>query len=83
MTDFMVASLWSSRRSDAGGGPGGPSAVEHFARHGLTDPDAQEQIRQRANYFPNLVPAVPARSPRIMHGAQIRLGERAWRVIVG
>jgi len=83
MTDFMVASLWSSRRTEAGGGPGGQSAVEHFARHGLTDPDAQEQIRQRANYFPNLVPAVPARYTRIMHGDQIRIGERDWRVIVG
>jgi len=83
MTDFMVASLWSSRRTDAGAGPGGQSAVEHFARHGLTDPDAQEQIRQRANYFPNLVPAVPSRYTRIMDGDQVRIGGRDWRVIVG
>ncbi len=83
MTDFMVASLWSSRRGDAGGGPGGQSAVDHFARHGLTDPDAQEQIRQRANYYPNLVPAVPSRYTRILHGDQVRIGGRDWRVIVG
>ncbi|WP_332609146.1 MBL fold metallo-hydrolase [Achromobacter sp. ESBL13] len=83
MTDFMVASLWSSRRNEAGGGPGGQSAVEHFARHGLTDLDAQEQIRQRANYYPNLVPAVPARYTRIMHGDQVRIGDHDWRVIVG
>jgi len=83
MTDYMVASLWSSRRTDAGAGPGGQSAVEHFARHGLTDPDAQEQIRQRANYFPNLVPAVPSRYTRIMDGDQVRIGGRDWRVIVG
>jgi len=83
MTDYMVASLWSSRRTDAGAGPGGQSAVEHFARHGLTDPDAQEQIRQRASYFPNLVPAVPSRYTRIMDGDQVRIGGRDWRVIVG
>ncbi|MBD9423054.1 MBL fold metallo-hydrolase [Achromobacter sp. ACM04] len=83
MTDFMVASLWSSRRGEAGGGPGGQSAVDHFARHGLTDLDAQEQIRQRANYYPNLVPAVPARYTRILHGDAVRIGGRDWRVIVG
>lgn len=52
MTDFMVASLWSSRRGGDGVGPGGQSAVDHFARHGLVDPASQEQIRQRANYYP-------------------------------
>jgi glyoxylase-like metal-dependent hydrolase (beta-lactamase superfamily II) len=83
MTDFMVASLWSSRRGDAGAGPGGQSAVDHFARHGLTDPDAQEQIRQRANYYPNLVPAMPLRYTRILHGDAVRIGGRDWRVIVG
>ncbi|PTW90026.1 Zn-dependent hydrolase [Achromobacter mucicolens] len=83
MTDYMVASLWSSRRTDAGAGPGGQSAVEHFARHGLTDPDSQEQIRQRASYYPNLVPAVPSRYTRIMDGDQVRIGGRDWRVIVG
>lgn len=83
MTDFVVASLWSSRRSEEGGGPGGQAAVEHFARHGLTDPDAQEQIRQRASYYPNLVPQVPSRYTRIMDGDQVRIGGRDWRVIVG
>ena len=52
MTDFMVASLWSSRRGGDGVGPGGQSAVDHFARHGLVDPASQEQIRQRAITIP-------------------------------
>lgn len=83
MTDFMVASLWSSRRNDAGGGPGGQSAVDHFARHGLIDPQARAQIRQRANYFPDLVPAMPTCYTRIMHGDSVRIGAQDWRVIVG
>ena len=81
MTDFMVASLWSSRTD--GDGPGGQSAVDHFARHGLVDPAAQAQIRERANYYPNLVPAMPGHYARIMHGDQLRIGGRPWRVIVG
>lgn len=72
MTDFMVASLWS-RRTD-GGASGGQAAVEHFARHGLTDTDAQEQIRQRAGYYPNLVSAVPSRYTRLLHGDEVAIG---------
>lgn len=81
MTDFMVASLWS-RRTD-GGASGGQAAVEHFARHGLTDTDAQEQIRQRAGYYPNLVSAVPSRYTRLLHGDEVAIGGHPWRVIVG
>lgn len=81
MTDFMVASLWSSR--SGGSGAGGEGAVAHFARHGLTDPAAQEQIRQRAGYYPSLVPAMPARYTRIMDGDLIRIGGHDWRAIVG
>lgn len=83
MTDYMVASLWSSRRSDNGAGPGGQRTVDHFARHGMTDLAAQEQIRQRAGYYPGLVPAVPSRYTRVLHGDVVRIGGRGWRVIVG
>ncbi|OZI77080.1 MBL fold metallo-hydrolase [Bordetella genomosp. 12] len=81
MTDYMVASLWSSRAG--GSGAGGAGAVAHFARHGLTDPAAQEQIRQRAGYYPNLVPGMPARFTRVMDGDLIRIGGHDWRAIVG
>lgn len=85
MTDYAVARLWSrpSVNGASAGGPTGGSAVEHFTRHGLVDPEAQEQIRQRANYYPNLVPDVPARFCRIMNGDRISIGGREWRVIVG
>lgn len=81
MTDYMVGSLWSSRQG--GSGPNGHAAVEHFARHGLTDPDAQDQIRRRAGYYPNLVPAMPPRYTRLLHGDRVAIGGRDWRVIVG
>jgi glyoxylase-like metal-dependent hydrolase (beta-lactamase superfamily II) len=80
MTDYTVACLWSQGRSS---GAGGEAAVAHFARHGLADPEAQQKIRERAGYFPNLVPSVPARFTRIMHGDKVRIGGNDWRVIVG
>ncbi|NYT84510.1 MBL fold metallo-hydrolase [Pollutimonas harenae] len=85
MTDYAVARLWSRPPVNGvvAGGPNGQSAVEHFARHGLSDPQAQEQIRQRASYYPNLVPDVPVRFTRIMDGQSIQIGGRDWRVIVG
>ena len=80
LTDYALACLWSRSQ---GSGAGGDSAVAHFARHGLTDPQAQQQIRERAGYYPNLVPAVPERFARIMDGDEIRIGGKVWRVIVG
>src|SRR3546814_20943443 len=81
----MTARLWSrpAANGTSTGGPNGQSAVEHFTRHGLADPEAQEKIRQRSNYYPGLVPDVPARFHRIMHGDSIVIGGREWRVIVG
>lgn len=81
MTDYMTASLWSS--STSGSGPNGEAGMRHFARHGFTDPDAQEQIRRRAGYYPNLVPAMPASYTRMIHGDHITIGDHLWRVIVG
>ncbi|CAJ50977.1 MBL fold metallo-hydrolase [Bordetella avium] len=81
MTDFMTASYWSSRGGNSGAG--GQGAVAHFARHGLIDPDAQAQIRERAGYYANLVPRVPGQFRRIMDGDLIRIGGRDWRAIVG
>lgn len=82
MTDYMTARLWSQTPKNAAG-PNGEAAALHFARHGLRDPDAQDQIRQRAGYYPDLVPSVPAEFVRIMHGDHLTIGGREWRVIVG
>src|SRR3546814_2374679 len=74
MTDYAVARLWS--RPPVGGvvagGPNGQSAVEHFARHGLSDPQAQEQIRQRAGYYPSLVPDVPTKFRSEEHTSELQ-----------
>lgn len=85
MTDYFIARLWARAVTDgrAAGGPNGESAVEHFSRHGLRDPDSLEQIRQRANYYPSLVAPVPSRFRRILHGESISIGGRDWRVITG
>jgi glyoxylase-like metal-dependent hydrolase (beta-lactamase superfamily II) len=85
MTDFAFARLWSRPAVNGvnAGGPNGQSAVDHFTRHGLSDPEAQDKIRQRSNYYPSLVPDVPSRFNRIMDGDRIQIGGREWRVIVG
>jgi len=36
------------------------SAAAFFAAHGMTDPDALSQIRNRKNYYSSMVPALPA-----------------------
>lgn len=84
MTDYAIACLWSDPSTSQGmAGPNGAAAAVHFARHGLRDPEAQEQIRQRANYYPDLVPDMPREFIRLMDGDHITIGDRDWRVIVG
>ena len=86
MTDYMVARLWSrppAAGTAAVGGPGGQANVDHFSLHGMRDPDALEQIRQRAGYYPNLVPDVPASFHRLMNGQRLSIGGRQWSLIAG
>lgn len=85
MTEYMTGALWSRAPVGkvAAGGISGQSAVDHFVRHGLTDPDAKEKILERGKYYPSHVPGVPARFRRIMDGDRIAIGGRDWRVIVG
>jgi len=84
MTDYAVARLWSNTTDQgAQDGPGGAGAAEHFARNGLTDPQALDSVRQRHDYYPSLVPDVPQTFYRIMDGDHIDIGGCDWRVIVG
>lgn len=64
-------------------GVDGPSAIPHFERHGLRDPAMLEQMRSRRNYYPSLVPSVPASYVRLQDGQSVRMGGRDWRVITG
>ncbi len=81
MTDYMVARLWSALTD--GGASGGESAVQHFMRHGLTDPESQEKIRARSSYYSGMVPSVPKTFIRIFDGSHIEIGGQVWQAIVG
>lgn len=64
-------------------GFGGEKSADFFASHGLANPDYLAQIRGRSNYYPGLVPAVPASFHRMMDGQLIRIGGRDWTCISG
>jgi len=86
MTDYVTARLWSLGRDTVNAGAGSSDidpAVRHFARHGLTDPQALADIRARATYYPGLVPKMPGSFVRIMAGDDIVINGHAWRVYIG
>ena len=64
-------------------GVDGPSAIPHFRKHGLSDPAMLEQMQSRKNYYPSLVPSVPAAYTRLQDGQRVAIGGHAWRVITG
>lgn len=78
-TDYNAARVASHSTT----GFGGEHAAAFFASHGLTDPDSVEKIRARANYYPSMVPQVPASFRRMMDGDAIAIGGRTWRCISG
>lgn len=85
LSDYMFASFWTApkRGGDQFSASGGMAAADHFARHGLVDEDAQEQIRQRSRYYIDLVEAPPADYRRLMDQDVLSIGGRSWRCIVG
>lgn len=78
-TDYNAARVASHSTT----GFGGEHAAAFFASHGLTDPESVEKIRARANYYPGMVPQVPASFRRMMDGDAITIGGRTWRCISG
>lgn len=80
MTDYMTAKLWTVSK---GGASGGESAARHLGRHGMIDPDALQQVRERASYYPSLVPSMPASYVRLLHGSQLTINGHVWDAIVG
>ncbi len=81
MTDYVVAQLWSTL-SD-GGASGGESTLQHFMRHGLTDPESHEKIRARSSYYSDMVPSMPKSFMRIFNDSRIEIGGHIWQAIVG
>lgn len=82
---WATAGEFAFARMMAAGLPGvdGPSAVPHFQRHGLADPEMLEKMKSRHNYYPSLVPSVPASYTRLQDGQVVRIGQHDWRVITG
>ena len=64
-------------------GVDGTSAIPHFERHGLRTPEMLAKMGERRNYYPTLVPAVPASYTRMQDGQLIRIGALDWRAIAG
>ena len=62
---------------------GGEATARFMASHGLVDPDAQEKIKARKNYYIGMVPAVPATYRRLIDGDRIGIGGREWACHVG
>ena len=82
-TDFNAARVASASTTGFGGEP----AAQFFATHGMTDADSLGKIRDRAGYYPNLVPEVPTSYVRLMDDKSIRIGSGSarcdWRCISG
>ena len=78
-TDFNVARVAST----VNGFTGGEGAARFMASHGLTDPEAQEKIRGRSNYYSNMVPAVPGSFRRLMDGTELMVNGSPWRCHAG
>lgn len=84
MTDYMNSRLFSMPAGvNSVSGPNGPAAAKFFGLHGLNDADSQEKIKKRSTYYQDMVPSVPSSFVRIMHGDNIKIAGRDWRVIVG
>ena len=62
---------------------GGNRLADYFRAHGMTDPDALQQVRERRRYYHDLVPAVPPSYARLIDGAHLTIGGQRWRCIAG
>ncbi|MFG6448828.1 MBL fold metallo-hydrolase [Roseateles sp. BYS180W] len=77
--DYYLARLASGSTV----GMGGASATDFFISHGLSDPQTQAYVRARSDYYPSMVPVVPASFQRLMDGQCVRIGGMDWRCIAG
>ena len=78
--EYMSACVLSSGNGSNAGGEG---AARHFARHGVTDEASLDQLRNRRNYYSNLVPALPPQYWRLREADTVSIGGRDWRVVTG
>lgn len=85
LSDYLFSCLWTSsaRSNEQLGGSGGAAAAAHFARHGLVDEVAQQQVLQRGSYYADLVTPPPSNYRRLMDGDELVIGGKSWKTIVG
>jgi len=62
---------------------GGEATARFMASHGLTDPEAQEKIKARTNYYASMVPQVPASFRRLLDDDVLQINGHAWVCQVG
>jgi glyoxylase-like metal-dependent hydrolase (beta-lactamase superfamily II) len=64
-------------------GTDGPSTARHFAANGLSDATHLAKMRERTNYFSNMVPSMPSSFHRIVDGDVVNIGGQNWHIIDG
>lgn len=64
------------------GGHGARFMVEQFRQHGLDDAHLAK-FEKRGSGYRQAVPALPERYERLMDGASLEIGGRAWQIMVG
>ena len=79
-TDWNAARVASSAIGDAHSGHG---AADFYALHGLNDPVALAEVRERSNLYASMVRQVPDQFRRLMHGMRLRIGAHEWQCIAG
>ena len=82
-TDWGVA-RWLSQ-GDQADGQSGEDAAQFFIRNGLQDTAALAHVRARGRGqgFADMVPQVPARYRRLLHGMTLQMSAHTWHCIVG
>ncbi len=83
-TDYYVArTACEAGVSAAPANTANAAAADHFAANGLTSEAGLDQMRSRRDYYPSLVPALPASYHRLMDGLSFLMGPHMWRCISG
>ncbi|MFT3718083.1 MBL fold metallo-hydrolase [Pseudorhodoferax sp.] len=78
-TDYHVARL----NLLAAGGTGGEAAAAFFRRHGLLDEERLRQVRERRQFYPDMVDGMPQHYVRLLDGMALTIGGRRWHCISG
>ena len=78
-TDYNVARTAVYDRN----GFGGEASADFYTLHGAQDEEFLAHVRDRASYFPTLVPALPSTFRRLIDSDNVEIGGRVWQCIVG